>query len=374
MRPEEFSILAQIRLTPGADRTTHGAIMTRRPNLPAFVFVFAAALLLAAPSALAQKVKVLVPAGNLNDLQSLTERHSNLDLVPFSTSQDLLAKVADADAIVGFGANNPAPQIVAAGKKLKWIQTHSAGVETTLAEQSFRDSHVLLTNAKIIMGPEIADHALALLLNHTRDLKFHNEQMTKVGFQRGNRLPQIELRGKTVLIIGLGGIGTQVAERCFAFGMRVLAVDPKDIPFMRAVEEVRKPDELHKLLPQADVVISCTPLTPESKRVLGSSEFGLMKDGVYIINVSRGEVLDTEALTAALKSGKVRAAGLDVTDPEPLPGNHPLWSMPNVTITPHNATNSDHLQERRLQLYRENIERFLTGRPLRNVVDKQRRY
>ena len=143
---------------------------------------------------------------------------------------------------------------------------------------------------------------------------------------------------------------------------------------MRAVEEVRKPDELDKLLPQADVVISCTPLTPESKRTLGSKEFALMKDGVYVINVSRGEIVDTEALTAALKSGKVRAAGLDVTDPEPLPSSHPLWSMPNVTITPHNATNSDHLNERRLQLYRENLERFLTGRPLRNVVDKQRRY
>lgn len=348
--------------------------MTRRPTLPSIVSAVALAFLFAVPALHAQKIKVLIAANNLKDLQPLTERYPNLELVPFNTSQDLLSKVADADAIVGFGANNPAPQIVAAGKKLKWIQTNSAGVETTLAEQAVRDSNVILTNAKIIMGPEIADHALALLLNHTRDLKFHNEQMTKVGFQRGNRLPQIELRGKTVLIIGLGGIGTQVAERCFAFGMRVLAVDPKDIPFMRAVEDIRKPDELHKLLPQADVVISCTPLTPESKRTLGSSEFAMMKDGVYIINVSRGEVIDTDALTSALKSGKVRAAGLDVTDPEPLPSNHPLWSMSNVTITPHNATNSDHLNERRLQLYRENLERFLTSRPLRNVVDKQRRY
>jgi phosphoglycerate dehydrogenase-like enzyme len=99
-----------------------------------------------------------------------------------------------------------------------------------------------------------------------------------------------------------------------------------------------------------------------------------MKDGVYVINVSRGRIIDTEALTAALKSGKVRAAGLDVTEPEPLPNDHPLWSMPNVTITPHNANLSDALNERRANLFRENIERFVTGRPLRNIVDKQRGY
>ena len=348
--------------------------MTPKPKLPLSFFAFLLSFLFAATAAHGEKVKVLVAAGSAKNLQPLTERYPDLELVAFNSAQDLLNKAGDAAAIIGLGANHPAPQIVAAGKKLKWIQMTSAGVESTLAEQAVRDSNVLLTNAKIIMGPEIADHALALLLNHTRDLKFHNEQMTKGGFQRGNRLPQIELRGKTVVILGLGGIGTQVAERCFAFGMRVLAIDPKDIPFMRAVEEVRKPDELDQLLPQADVVISCTPITPESKRLIGSKEFALMKNGVYVINVSRGEIIDTEALTAALQSGKVRAAGLDVTDPEPLPSHHPLWSMPNVTITPHNATNSDHLEERRQRLYRENLERFLTGRPLRNVVDKQRRY
>jgi phosphoglycerate dehydrogenase-like enzyme len=215
---------------------------------------------------------------------------------------------------------------------------------------------------------------MALLLFQTRDLKFLNEQM-KVGFRRGeSRLPQIELRGKTALIIGLGGIGTQVAERAFAFGMRILAVDPKDIPYMRAVEYCGKPDELRTLLPEADVVISCVPFTEPSYRMLGAAEFDLMKDGVYVINVSRGRIVDTEALTAALKSGKVRAAGLDVTDPEPLPLEHPLWSMPNVLITPHNATVSDNLNERRIDLFRENIERFVTGRMLRNVVDKQRGY
>lgn len=344
------------------------------PKFSSALFAAALAFLISTSIAHAQKIKVMVSANYAKALQLLTETHPNLQLVSFRTGDDILKDVADADAIIGLAASHPAAKIVAAGRKLRWIQNVSAGVEEALSDSSVRESKIVLTNAKIIMGPEIADHALALLLNHTRDLKFHNEQMATAGFQRRNRLPQIELRGKTVLIVGLGGIGTQVAERCFAFGMRVLAVDPKDIPLMRAVEEVRKPDELDNLLPQADVVISCVPHTPESRGMIGAKQFALMKNGVYVINVSRGPVIDTEALTAALKSGKVRAAGLDVSDPEPLPKDHPLWTMPNVTITPHNATNSDALEERRTRLFRENLERFVTGRPLHNVVDKLKRY
>ena len=328
----------------------------------------------AASTVSAQKVKMLVIARYAEELQFLTEHHSDLELVSFRSAQDILNQVADAVAVVGLPSTNLTAKIVTTGKKLRWMQTMSAGVEVTLRDEVVRNADFTLTNAKIIQGPEIADHAMALLLCHTRDLKFHNEQMTKVGFHRANRLPQIELRGKTVLVVGLGGIGRLVAERCFAFGMRVLAVDPKDMPLSRAVEEVRKPDELNLLLPEADVVISCTPHTPKSEGMIGHSQFALMKDGVYFINISRGKIVDTEALTAALQSGKIRAAGLDVTDPEPLPFDHPLWSMPNVIITPHNATNSDQLEKRRLRLFRENIERFLTGRPLHNVVEKGRRF
>ena len=191
--------------------------------------------------------------------------------------------------------------------------------------------------------------------------------------QRG-RLPMIELRHKTMLIIGLGGIGSQVAQRAAAFGMRVLGVDPKDIPLSRDVEEVVVPDQLHRVLPEADVVVSCVPHTPASEGMLGPAEFAAMKEGVYVVNVSRGKVIQTGALLAALRSGKVRAAGLDVTDPEPLPAGHPLWKMDNVIITPHVATRSDRSGERLANLIRDNIERFVTGRPLRHVVDKASGY
>ena len=108
--------------------------------------------------------------------------------------------------------------------------------------------------------------------------------------------------------------------------------------------------------------------------MLGKKQFDLMKDGVYLINISRGPIVDTDALVAALRSGKVRAAGLDVTNPEPLPADHPLWSMPNVTITPHIATRSDMLNERRIQLFRDNVTRFVKKQPLRHVVDKEKGY
>ena len=262
--------------------------------------------------------------------------------------------------------------LVADGK-LRWIQSGSAGVEGFLRVPELRDSDVVLTNAKIIQGPEIADHALGLLLNFTRNLKAFNGRMPE-GWDNTRELPMIELEGKTALVIGLGGIGTQIAQRAAAFGMTVIATDPKDIPMHRDVAYVGKPDEFHDLLPRADVVFSAVPHTPATEGMIGAREFGLMKEGVYLINISRGKIVETDALVAALRSGKVRAAGLDVTDPEPLPTDHPLWTMPNVTITPHVATVSDRIGERRLQLLRDNIARFATGRQLRNVVDKRVRY
>lgn len=316
--------------------------------------------------------RICAPASVAAILEDLSESHPGLEIVSTADHADLLAKVADCTAVVGLYGRGAA-EVVAAAPELEWIQSSSAGVERFVGVPALRDSDVVLTNTKIIQGPEIADHAMALLLNFTRDLKFFNEQMS-TGFDRRSRLPMIELQGKTALIIGLGGIGTQVAQRAAAFGMRVVAVDPKDIPVWRDVAYVGPPDELDGLLPEADVVFSCVPITAESREMLGPQQFELMKDGVYLINVSRGGVVDTAALTLALQSGKVRAAGLDVTEPEPLPAGHPLWQMPNVTITPHLATASDRLEERRRELYRDNVVRYLNGDPLRNVVDKQKGY
>ncbi len=152
--------------------------------------------------------------------------------------------------------------------------------------------------------------------------------------------------------------------------MRVLATDPKVYEKPLFVEELHKPDAFHQLLPRADVVASAVPLTPLSRRMIGEKEFSMMKRGTILINVSRGRVVDTQALVAALDRGQVAAAGLDVTDPEPLTAGHPLWKR-NVIITPHSAGQSPGGQRRMHELFRENLRRFAAGEMLLNVVDKK---
>ena len=175
--------------------------------------------------------------------------------------------------------------------------------------------------------------------------------------------------GKTLLVIGLGGIGSEIARRAHAFGMRVLATEPKVLERPLYVEEMPA-RRLSRPAPPADVVASAVPLTKQSRGMIAEREFGIMKRGVVLINVSRGKVVDTNALVAALDSGQVAAAGLDVTDPEPLPKGHPLWSR-NVIITPHTAGQSPGGERRRHELFRENLRRFAAGEMLLNVVDKR---
>ena len=210
-------------------------------------------------------------------------------------------------------------------------------------------------------------------LSLSRSLNETIPRRTEEAWLRGEFHP-IELTGKTALIIGLGGIGTQIAQRANAFNMRVVAVDPKDIPISRAVEKIVTPDRLHELLPQADVVFMSAPHTKQTEGMMGAAEFGMMKKGSYFIAVSRGKTYDSNALVKALDEKRLSGAGLDVTNPEPLPAGHPLWKFPNVVITPHIAGQSDVVNTRRVPLVQENIRRFLAGKPMLNVVDKQKGY
>ena len=346
--------------------------ITRSISKLLLYFIFIAML---SQSSLHAGVKILVPASMQESFEDLEESFPELDLI-FLGKQDSTKLETDYDAIVSLHDYGVAPQkLLRISKKLRWVHSIGAGVKKIIQIPELRDSEIILTNEKIVQGPEVSDHAFALLLSLTRNLKHYERAMNDGWIGHATpRLPIIELTGKTMLIIGLGGIGRQVAQRAAAFNMRVLAVDPKDIPFTRDVEYIGKPDELNDLLPQADVVVSAVPHTTDSEGMLGKEQFDLMKDGVYMINVSRGKIVQTDALVAALESGKVRGAGLDVTNPEPLPKDHPLWKMDSVIITPHVATLSDISNNRRIKLLRENIERFVTGRQLRNMVNKKVQY
>jgi phosphoglycerate dehydrogenase-like enzyme len=237
----------------------------------------------------------------------------------------------------------------------------------------FINSDVILTNCKIIQGPEIADHALALLLALTRDLNKIIPTRSKEEWAKASYHP-LELRGKTAVIIGVGGIGQQIAQRASAFGMKVIGVDPKDIPLNPYVSKAVYPDKLDSVLPQADVVFISAPHTPQSEGMMGAKQFELMKKGAYFIAVSRGKLYNTDALVKALDERRIAGAGMDVTNPEPLPKGHALWKFDNVIITPHIAGQSDGINDRRMELIKENIARFLKGEPMLNVVDKIKGY
>jgi phosphoglycerate dehydrogenase-like enzyme len=180
--------------------------------------------------------------------------------------------------------------------------------------------------------------------------------------------------GKNAVVIGVGGIGTQIAFRAWAFGMNVVGIDPEDIPYMPIIERVYKPDQLDKVLPDADIVFVAAPHTPLSDKMIGARQFELMKKGSYFIAVSRGRLYDMDALVKALTDKRLAAAGVDVTDPEPLPKGHPLWKFDNVIITPHIAGRSDKDAARMLGTIKENLRRFIDGKPLINVVDKHKGY
>jgi phosphoglycerate dehydrogenase-like enzyme len=286
-----------------------------------------------------------------------------------ATPATLAAEIADADGIIG----SVNARLFGTTKKLRWIQTHSAGVDG-LRYPELINSNVTLTNAKIVMGPNIADHAFALLLTMTRGMNRATVNKPNEEWQRGQYSSLIELNGKTAMIVGVGGIGMQIAQRAKGFGMRVLGVDPKDISYTPLVDEVVKPDRLDEVIPKADVVFVSAPLTQESRGMIGPRQFELMKKGTYFIAVSRGGLYQTPALVKALDSGHLGGAGLDVTDPEPLPKGHALWKFQNVVITPHVAGQSDLMPKRRIELFKENIRRFAEGRPMLNVVDKQKGY
>jgi len=255
-------------------------------------------------------------------------------------------------------------------KTLRWVQQPHAGVEGFMYP-AFKASDVILTNCRGLYGRQIAEHAFALLLSLTRDIPDHLEFMKRKHWER---LPSIELAGMTMGILGLGGIGRAIAARAKAFEFNVIAVDPEPIDKPDTVEHLGTLDWLPALMSRSNVVMVCCPSTPETHKLLSHKEFTRLPDGSYLVNVSRGRIIDEEALIAALRSGKLAGAGLDVTYTEPCPPDSPLWTEPNVILTSHSAGASQHIRTRAMRLFIDNLHRYVKGEPLVNVVDKQKGY
>jgi phosphoglycerate dehydrogenase-like enzyme/glyoxylase-like metal-dependent hydrolase (beta-lactamase superfamily II) len=312
--------------------------------------------------------RIVVPSLMPARLAELKRIAPDIEFIPVKTAEDAAKEVEDADAVLGF--NNR--EIIKTGKKLRWIQVGHAGVDKELSPELI-GSQVVLTNTQRIYGPEVADQAFALLLALTRHLRKTVPGQIETNWPMVSELPP-ELHGKTMLVVGLGGVGTQISRRAHAFGMRVMAVDPKEMERPAFVFSLDPPIKLMKLLPKADVVVLACPLTPQTRGLMGDEQFQAMKKSAYFINVARGGLVKTPALIEVLEKKQIAGAGLDVTDPEPLPEGHPLWKMSNVVISPHVAGQSAGGLDRQWRLFRENVRRFVAGEPLLCVVDKEKGY
>lgn len=265
-------------------------------------------------------------------------------------------------------------KMIHAAKNARWIHTFSAGVDGLFdaLQAAHPEGGVPLTNSAGAYGTPIAEHSLALLMALSRRLDICISQMPKgqwafPGMAR-------EVYESTVGILGTGDIGTHLAYMVKGLGARVLGYRRRESPAAPPFDAFYHGDMLDEMLPLCDYVCVCLPGTPHTRGLLDARRIQLMKPGAIVTNIGRGFIIDTDALTQALRSGAIAGAGLDVTAPEPLPPDHPLWRMPNVIITPHCSHSSPRDTARKVELFARNMRAFLSGQPLPNLVDPKWEY
>jgi len=303
---------------------------------------------------------------------SLQAAAPGVELLMANDAAEAAALARDADAVLGLCS----PELLAAGPNVRWIQSYSAGVERCVAIPAVRERDILLTNMQRVAGPVMAEHVIAMMLAYARGLHFYIPERMAGRWTREMPPPGqlLTLEGKTVLVVGLGGIGLEVAKRAHALGMRVIATRASGREGPVFVSYVGLPDELHKLASEADFIVNTAPLTPATTGLFDAKFFAAAKPGAFFVNVGRGKSVVQPDLIAALRSGRLAGAGLDVTDPEPLPADSPLWQMQNVILTPHISAGSDLGDEVRFAIGIENLRRYVAGERMLSVVDVAKGY
>lgn len=287
--------------------------------------------------------------------------------------QEFRDKLREAEVV--FGSLNASE--IDYAPKLKWIQTPAAGMEST--DPKLMASNFVLTNMARAFAPGIAETAIGLLLNLTRGIstyympQFYKRQMRGVGTSKSP--DHIELAGRTAGIVGMGGIGSEIARRLYyGFGMKILATDAKPMPKPEYVEELHDPGWFRTMVPKVEVLISAAPHTKATDKMFNEDVFRSMKKTSYFIAMSRGGLFDDMALVKALKEKWIMGAGLDVFPVEPPPPTHPIYDCTNVVMTAHTSGWGVERQTRLVALFAENLRRYAHGLPLINVVDKQKGY
>ena len=327
---------------------------------------------------------VIHPAVEEERLRKIVEAAEDMAVVNCENEAAAIAAVSDAEAF--FGKITPA--ILAAAKKLIWVQAPTASLEHYMFPELVNHT-CRVTNMRGLFSDVIADQVFGYIICFARNFPqyFRNQQQAKWEPVGGDQERVVFTTGPahvtpidrahralsdcTIGIVGLGNIGQEVARRAKVFGMHILAVDPQQTHPPEGIAAVWKPGRLPVMLAVADFVVICAPHTPQTEKMFRREQFQLMKKTATLINIGRGAIVDLADLTAALEAGEIGSAALDVFETEPLPADHPLWKMPNVIITPHVAGYSPRIAERHLALLLENIRRFRHLERLMNIVNKK---
>ncbi|MGH7777245.1 MAG: D-2-hydroxyacid dehydrogenase [Candidatus Dormibacterales bacterium] len=262
------------------------------------------------------------------------------------------------------------PAELAQAPRLRWLQAASAGVDQYMARE-LSEAGVALTSAAGAHGEQAPAHVFALILALAHRLP------TFFARQAGHEWrdeTSMSLAGATLLVVGLGAIGRGVAALGSAFSMRVLGVRRSGTGLVPGAQRVLPAGQLDGTIGEADWVVLACPLTPETRHLVDARRLGAMRRSAFLVNISRGSVVDEAALVDALRARRIAGAGLDVFEEEPLPASSPLWAMPNVIVTPHVAGSHPSYVSRLMPIFLDNLQRFLTGAPMRNLVDPARGY
>ena len=282
-------------------------------------------------------------------------------------SETAAREIVDAEAAFGWLNND----LLSAGKKLRWLQAPQAAPAAGYYYPELIAHPLTVTNFREIFNDHISAHILSFVLAFARGLHvFIPAQLRREWKKPPGDSGVVHLPEATALIVGVGGIGAETARLLAAFGVTVLATDARRTAAPEGVAELHKPEALDDLLPRADFVILTVPHTPATEGFFNLARFARMKETAFFINIGRGMTTRLDDLVTALKAGEIAGAALDVYEHEPLPADHPLWTMPNVLMTPHMAGHGPYLNDRRFQIMVDNCRAFAAGRELRNLVNK----
>jgi phosphoglycerate dehydrogenase-like enzyme len=299
----------------------------------------------------------------------LAAAHPGLDIIAPETMEGAEQAITGADGAYG----TIPPRLLARAEKLRWLQAPQAAPPAGYYYPELIAHPVVISNFREIYNDHIAAHIISFVLAFARGLQVYLPQQLRREWKPMGREDDdivVHLPEATALIVGVGGIGGETARLAAAFGMTVIGIDERRTAPPPGLAELHRAASLDALLPRADFVILTVPHTPETEGFMHRARFQRMKKSAFFINIGRGMTTRLDDLVAALRAGEIAGAGLDVFEQEPLPADHPLWTLPGVLITPHTAGHGPYLDERRYEVLSDNCRRFAAGQLLRNVVDK----